>query len=297
MNGSLCRAPEVPVPDPANLAKAQFKVLKDDWTPDPSKPAIAVQFNPETLKVSYANQLVEPSSGGSKKGTSSRQFLGAGTTKLTLQLWFDVTTPPYSNQGTSDVRDLTAKISYFVTPTVSTLANQQDNTQFKPPGCRFLWGNFQFDGLMDSLEESLEFFSPEGNALRASLSVAMSRQKSTPVTAGSSSAGGGAGSGTGPGGQAPGTAPLTAAPSGSSLQQLADRLGVGADWQSIAAANGIENPRNLAPGSLIDLSARVNIGLGGAAPLGFSGAAGASAGVSVSVGAGAGVSIDTSLTN
>ena len=34
---------------------------------------------------------------------------------------------------------------------------------------------------------------------------------------------------------------------------MAEAAGRGADWQSIAAANGIENPRRLAAGRLLDL--------------------------------------------
>ncbi len=54
-----------------------------------------VQFNPETLKVSYANQLPagrrrqggrgqDRSASGDQAGGASRQFVGAGTTKLAL---------------------------------------------------------------------------------------------------------------------------------------------------------------------------------------------------------------------
>ena len=50
-----------------------------------------------------------------------------------------------------------------------------------------------------------------------------------------------------------GTKPLTPAPAGSTVQSLADHEGQGANWQAIAAANNIENPRLLAPGQLIDL--------------------------------------------
>jgi nucleoid-associated protein YgaU len=38
------------------------------------------------------------------------------------------------------------------------------------------------------------------------------------------------------------------------LQGLTNNLGSSASWQSIAAANNIENPRLLAPGQLIDLN-------------------------------------------
>lgn len=50
---------------------------------------VTVQFNPQTLKVSLSNQ----NAGGSQPGGSSTQFVGQGTTKLTLELWFDVTLP------------------------------------------------------------------------------------------------------------------------------------------------------------------------------------------------------------
>jgi hypothetical protein len=41
------------------------------------------------------------------------------------------------------------------------------------------------------------------------------------------------------------------------LQGLAASQGLGDSWQSIAAANGIENPRLLQPGQLINMQVRV----------------------------------------
>ena len=49
-----------------------------------------VQFNPETLKVSFSNQIVPPATSGSasdQRGTSTTQFVGKGTTKLSVQLY------------------------------------------------------------------------------------------------------------------------------------------------------------------------------------------------------------------
>jgi hypothetical protein len=57
-----------------------------------------------------------------------------------------------------------------------------------------------------------------------------------------------------------GSRPLAQAPSGASVQGLASAAGK-ADWQSIATANGIENPRLLQPGQLIDLNLNAKIGL------------------------------------
>ena len=143
---------EVTKPEKAELREmdADFKneKNKEKWT--------KVQFNPETLKVSFANQLVSPDGGGDKTGPAPRQFVGAGTTKLSLQIWFDITVPqPDGLPVVDDVRKLTQRVAYFITP-------RQDppgSNTFFPPAVRFLWGSFQFDGLMDSLKESLEFFS------------------------------------------------------------------------------------------------------------------------------------------
>jgi hypothetical protein len=298
------------VPDPSKLVKAQFQELKPDYSDvlSGSRP-VPVQFNPETLKVSFANQLVDPKSGGDKRGQEARQFVGAGTIKLSLQLWFDVTAPPYSDRGLTDVQELTQAVAYFITPKVASPSGgasgggssggagggqgsgaggaggagggAQDQTQFQPPCVRFVWGSFQFDGMMDSLDQSLEFFSADGKPLRANLSVAMSRQKITPFFDPTKATRAHAGGSGGPGGAPPGTAPLLSARAGASLPQIAASAGIGGSWQSIAAANGIEQPRNLAAGALVNLSARATVGAGGNGSLGGGGitlSAGASLG-------------------
>lgn len=265
-----------------DLAKAELRQLdstfENEIEPDTW---CTVQFNPDSLKVSFANQLVQPSGAGDQRGSPARQFVGAGTTKLALTLWFDVGSPqPPKGSQVDDVRKLTQKVAYFITPKPEP--GKPD--KFTPPAVRFAWGSFQFDGLMDSLEETLEFFSPQGKPLRASCGIALSQQKiqfafrdtGTPGAPG----GGGAG-----GASTPGTKPLAQAPAGSTVQGLADGAGKG-DWQSIAAANGIENPRLLAAGQLLDLNLQApQLGL----ELGVEGGlAVAAPQVSVSVGIGIG---------
>jgi hypothetical protein len=56
------------------------------------------------------------------------------------------------------------------------------------------------------------------------------------------------------GGRGAGAQPMTAAPAGASVQGLAASLGRADDWQLIASANGIENPRLLQPGQLLNLN-------------------------------------------
>jgi hypothetical protein len=206
---------------------------------------VEVQFNPETFKVSFANQLQTPSGAGDQSsGSAGRQYVGAGTTKLSLTLWFDVSAATDDAHRVDDVRRLTQDVIYFMTPKEAL----NDPTKFAPPGVRFLWGSFKFDGFVESLEESLEFFSSEGKPLRASISLNLSQQKILKVEF--------SGTGRVPGQPSvPGSRPLAPAPPGASLQSMAAAAGLGSDWQRIAQANGIENPRVLAPGQLIDLNA------------------------------------------
>jgi hypothetical protein len=236
------------MPDSQILAKAELRELDATLNEEinPGKNC-QVQFNPETLKVSFANQVAPSPGAGDQKGTPVLQFVGAGTTKLSLQLWFDVTAQLPAGQNENDVRKLTGKVAYFITP-----KPQPKDKQFLPPAVRFIWGSFQFDGVMDSMEESLEFFSSDGRPLRASVSMTLTQQKITEFGFRDTS---------GPG-QLPsaGTRPLATAPAGSNLQQLADSQGKGNIWQAIAAANNIENPRMLAPGQLIDLNTGVKAG-------------------------------------
>ena len=269
------------MPEVANLAKAELRQLDATFENEVQNDTwCTVQFNPETLKVSFANQLVQPSGSGDQRGGAARQFVGAGTTKLALTLWFDVGSPqPAGSPRVDDVRKLTKKVAFFITP----VPEPGKKDKFVPPAVRFVWGSFQFDGLMDSLEETLEFFSAEGKPLRSSLALTLSQQK---IQFAFRDTGAGAGGGAaGKPGTTPGTKPLAQALAGSSVQGLADAAGKGNDWQSIAAGNGIENPRALGAGALLDLDLRAPaIGL----ELGLEGGL-AVASPSLSLGAGAGI--------
>ncbi|HEX6480733.1 MAG TPA: LysM peptidoglycan-binding domain-containing protein [Ktedonobacteraceae bacterium] len=239
--------------DAVSLKKAQIRELESDFTHEKKGgKTVDVQFNPETLKLSYSNQS---SSSGSdnNSNTKPKQFVGGGTTKLSLQLWFDVSaTLPQGKQGVDDVRKLTSEVVYFITP-------QGDQKAPVPPGLRFVWGTLQFDGVVESLEESLEFFSPEGKPLRASMSLNLSGQKMLTPTAQSTT---GSSNVAGPGAATPGTVPLSLALAGSTLQNLTASAGQGTNWQAVAAANGIDNPRLLQPGQLLNLNPNVSGTLG-----------------------------------
>ena len=228
------------------LAKAKLIELKQDFSAEKSGgKSVEVQFNPETLKVSFANQIVQPQGGDQSSGSSGRQFVGAGTTKLALQLWFDVTA--MEQNPVDDVRRLTQEVIYFMTPQPS----DADRNRLAPPGVRFQWGAFLFDGMVEGIEQSLEYFSTDGKPLRANISLSLSQQKILQTTF--------QGDGRVP--QQPGRRPLSGARAGDSLQSMAARAGK-PDWQAIAAGNGIEDPLRLSAGALVDLDAVAQVGGG-----------------------------------
>jgi Contractile injection system tube protein len=236
------------MPESAKLVKAELQEIDLANPEAAATKKVPVQFNPESLKVSFANQIQTPEGSGDQRGTPTQQFVGAGTTKLTLQLWFDVNAEQ-DGEAVLDVRKMTEKISYFITPK----ANPKDKKKFIPPGIRFIWGSFQFDGLMESLEESLEFFSTDGIPLRASMTLNLTQQKIDIYKFGKDA----------PSRMPlPGTRPLTEAPQGETVQNMAANQGKADDWQSVAASNGIENPRSLPPGQFLDLNVTAGLTAG-----------------------------------
>lgn len=204
-----------------------------------------VQFNPDTLKVSYSNQIAQAKEGNAPNegNASALQHVGKGSTKLSVQLWFDVTGVLPTGKETADVRQLTREVQYFITPKKTT--TQQGET-YIPPMARFLWGSFQFEGVMESLEESLEFFGADGKPLRASLTIGLTKQEITLIPEDKTPAAR----------RSAGAKPLTPVVLGATLQGMADAAGKGANWKAIAQSNGIENPRLLQPGQLIDLNVK-----------------------------------------
>jgi Contractile injection system tube protein len=224
---------------PARLERAKLSEVTWDKNqqeqPVSGGKTLEVQFNPESLKLSYSNQT----SGKDQRGGASTQFVGAGSTRLSFDLWFDVNAPAPSEVSAQDVRKLTQQVIYFIDPKPT-----KDKKNFLAPGMKFQWGSFSFAGTVESLNETLEFFSEAGIPLRAQVSVTLSKQKIVFQLQ--------TGGGNVPGGpaQPPGTFDLQPASQGSTLQSMSAARGIG-DWQSVALLNGIEQPRRPAVGLAI----------------------------------------------
>lgn len=170
----------------SDLERAKLiPVSGNNDTPDMHN-AIDVQFNPITLKVSLANTLKANASQGNSRAT---QFVDKSSSTLTVELMFDTTyieTATSNGQGGetaqgnnreqieqgSDVREQTKKIAdKFIKPVEAGSKMQA------PSRVLFQWGSFEFVGMVQSYDETLDFFSPKGRPLRATVSLKLSEDR------------------------------------------------------------------------------------------------------------------------
>ncbi len=204
-------------------------------TPDMEN-AVDVQFNPVSLKVTLSNTLKENERGGSSRAA---QFVDKSSSSLAVELLFD-TTYINTNEGESqndieqgsDVRDQTKKIAErFVKPV------EAGEEMEAPKRCLFQWGSFEFVGMVENYEETLDYFSKEGRPLRAKVVLKLKedryqfRQRRDGVAAAQLDTPTLSPTGNNDNGTSQHTNPV---PGGSK--------GTG-NWRDTALYNGIENPR------------------------------------------------------
>jgi len=254
------------------MPKAKLEVMEGK----PLKPKsgeqfrVDVQFNPQSLRINHrttgtpaTNMRTEQS----EKTSAPAQQTG-NTSSLTVELLFDTTT------SGNDVRKITLKIAdHMIRPDVKAQGSNQSAPE--SPIVRFSWGTFLFIGTIQSMDETLDFFSEAGVPLRATVNLSMNEVSADRGDPGAFTSGGaigfsasagfsaGASAGFSAGaslnaGIAVGTTPLTLSQSGDTLQGLAGRAGVDASWKAIATANNIDNPRLMDPGTVLNLNARAS---------------------------------------
>lgn len=227
--------------------------------------AIDVQFNPTTLKVSLSNSL---KANEKSENTSAAQYVDKSASSLTVELLFDTSIED------EDVRAKTRAIAEaFMKPVES------GDKQLAPKRCLFQWGAFEFVGLMQSFDETLDFFSPQGTPLRSTVALKLSEdryqfrqgearktERATPKL-GTAGAGG----------------------VGDANKQA------GRDekaWRDTAMYNGLESPRLPAGSSLsvpgVSAGAAMGVGAGLSAGAGVGASAGVAGGLSAGVSGGIG---------
>ena len=243
----------------------------------PNGTPLTVHFNPASLVYSVENSVAQQS-GGPKKVQYVAQFSG----KLTMDLQFDTT-----DTG-SDVRTFTNQVALFMQATGNATAAAQNAAPPSadsgsspapakaPPVLKFQWGTYLFQGIMDSFKETIDFFSADGVALRALVSIGLSRQDqvfdeganlSGPTSSGS----------------------LVPSSSSDSALSLATRGGDPSAARQLGTDNGLESLR-FTGGAAMQVSAGVQLNPPAAFVTAPSASAGAGLSLGISVGASAGAS-------
>jgi hypothetical protein len=226
---------------------------------------ISVHFNPETLRLQYSNNL-QADTKGSGKSSQPAQLVDTGAAKLSLDLLFDTTLNYQQDQKNADVRKLTQKlVSLFIRP-----PPRQGDTN--PPAARslvFVWGTFIFNGLVESMSETLDFFAAAGVPLRASVSLSLAENRYAAKLDN----------------WAPPPPQALATPPGAPLAPSMQAAGLDPSaWRQQAMLNGLETPRfsggSLAIGASVLASASASLGVSADA----SASAGFSAGASADLG-------------
>ncbi len=259
------------------LTKAVLQVLQDNSTqPKPGDDnTVVAQFNPQTLTVSYSiaskNGVIKNYRQMTTQGATEQQT-GYNAT-VEMDLLFDTT------QKDDDVRNTTLKIAAMITGSTKDGTSGDDKNSAPPvPHVRFSWGTFIFYGSIQSMTETLDFFSEQGMPLRATVHLSMSEialERNDPAnfTASlnlglsasigvSASVGFSAGASLSAGINV-GTTPLTQSQDGDTVQGLADRAGASVSWKAIATANNIDNPRLIPQGTVLNINASASGSLTG----------------------------------
>jgi hypothetical protein len=246
----------------------------------PSK-AIEVHFNPETLKLTRSNTIKAEPRGRGQRGDPA-QHIDASSSKLAFDLVFDSTLEEDEAAGYKDVRQTTQKlIKTFMDPEEPQAGSGSAAPKPVPaPLCVFSWGSFFFAGIVESMNETIEFFSPNGVPLRAVLAVSMMADKfdytPEPVRRAARAT--------------PDFVPV--APAAATPEAVSAAGGDPKAWRDTALYNGLETPRFPDSSALAvpGVSLSGSVGISGGISGGVSGGVTAGAAAGISGGMSAGIS-------
>jgi hypothetical protein len=241
---------------------------KATLTPQPNGAAPEIHFNPTSL--SYTLENTVPQMAGTPK---TAQYVAQTSGKLSMDLQFDTTVTG------AEVRTATSAIAKFMKPSdTSGGSGSSDGTSKTPKQApsplKFVWGTFEFTGVLESFKETVDFFSAEGVGLRSLVSITLSGLDQVFSSNASSQ---------------PAQSSGTVVPTGASGSAAAAAQ-LGGDptaARQLAAQNGLESLRfsggaALQIGGGVQLNAAAGFSSGASASTSIGGVASASAGIGAS---------------
>jgi nucleoid-associated protein YgaU len=185
-------------------------------------------FNPTDYSISKGAEWRQTPSAGAATA-STPEFVGTNPRTLVLNLLFDAWAT-----GEAGVASAVDQLLSWTNPSPSSISKGTPN----PPILAFTWGqNSFFDAYLKSVSAQYTMFKPDGTPLRATVNVTLVEVPNEPAGQNPTS------------GALPGYLTTTVA-DGDSLHSIAYReYGNPTLWRGLAAANAIDDPLGVSPGT------------------------------------------------
>jgi nucleoid-associated protein YgaU len=191
---------------------------------------IHVMFNPNEFNISKSNLWYDQQTLG--KNQPRTVFISGQPATMTIRLFFD------TYEDKMDVRSHTDKIAKLMEVSVR---EEGERSKLRPPKVIFGWGLiWTFPAVITSVNQRFTLFLPTGTPVRAWVDVSLREFESASMAGQNPTSGGAGGRRT----------HLVAA--GETLDLIAfQELGDARLWRRLAEVNGISDPLNLSPGSVL----------------------------------------------
>jgi hypothetical protein len=202
-------------------------------------------FNPDSISITRSNNWSGGDPWGYAEGNESAgggvnetTYAGAINATMSLQLIFDTT-----DTG-QPVTDFTSKLwSRMEIDKNLPGTNKKDNNG-RPPKVRFGWGQYltSFQCVVESITINFTYFSSKGTPLRAEVSLQLKQAEAGDFGKQNPTSG------------TPYPHQVHRVQPGETLDRISARYyGDATKWRALAAANAVEDPLTIRPGSLLGI--------------------------------------------
>jgi hypothetical protein len=188
---------------------------------------IKVLFNPTEYNVEYSANFQETAPPG--LSNPILQFVNGNANVLTMDLMFDT----FTDGKQANVLDLTKPLTDLISI---------DGSLHAPPPVEFRWGVFEFVAVIEKISQKLTMFKPDGTPVRSTLNVSFKQYRTITEQLRS------------PRRNSADKTKRRVLESHDSVWLMAAReYGESRYWRLIARHNDIDNPRRIAPGTVLEL--------------------------------------------
>jgi len=184
-----------------------------------------VLFNPPEYVVRKSTQWEAHKSPG--LDAPEIEFTSGNNMTLSMELFFD------TYEKRTDVRKHTDKILGLA---------HVDADKHRPPRVLFSWGGFKFEGILEEVTQRFTMFTNAGVPVRATLSVTLKEYKTAAAQTKEKPR------------NSPDHTKRRTVRQGESLSLIAgEEYDDPAEWRRIADANGLDDPRDVKPGTVLTI--------------------------------------------